>query len=61
MPAGVWCRHEEREAKAGRHVSWWKRLTGATANAASDGGTPTSDQQGPQDPDEDVEAGPAGA
>jgi len=55
-------RHEERERKAANHVSWWKRLTHATATHTSDGET----QNGPereqlaQEHAEDVEAGPAG-
>ena len=55
-------RHEERERKAATHVSWWKRLTHATATHTSDGET----QNGPereqlaQEAAEDVEAGPAG-
>ncbi|KAL0050236.1 hypothetical protein WJX82_006955 [Trebouxia sp. C0006] len=55
-------RHEERERKAASHVSWWNRLTHATATHTSDGET----QNGPeheqlaQEAAEDVEAGPAG-
>ncbi len=58
----IYYRHEERERKAASHVSWWKRLTHATATHTSDGET----QSGPereqlaQGPVADVEAGPAG-
>ncbi len=57
-----YCRHEERERKAATHVSWWKRLTHATATHTSHGETQNGPQreQLAQEPVEDVEAGPAG-